>query len=457
MASQIAKKVAFPKDSAKSTLPASRGKSPRTPGSGVVVLRSETHKKQPPRPKKANLAVLSPSKLARKDKLRQTNAEVRNFMDAKAVAARTNFRVAKKKSQQAFDNDSAHSDLASSYGHNAFKEAPKPSKFKKKKKTLKSRTPFSPEQWTLPVTGTNSMRGSIHKTWEQAEKSATRVLPSSAEHEEESLPVVETVEAVTMVVSTNLATEVKARQVLASFKSPPLTEARVCQPRKQPSSSPERIHGSFALAKQLSHGPPAPTGALKAPLLPQEEGQKIPELARELKRGKSPGDPTNVPTSTENLKPQIKNLVTVKDMSKAEVAVVNAVLKKGHLTMNRSSSAEDLHLATPSLATERPRLVSRNGSLSSAMTDIMGGPMSRPPNQTSQLLKPASGRNRNHAKVGWETVTYLATGKPPLGKQNLKKSVASASGDKSAISCFENSKSMVREREAIDEVCIGES
>ena len=166
MASQIARKVAFPKDSAKSTLPASRGKSPRTPGSGAVVLRSETHKKQSSKPKKANLAILSPSKLARKDKLRQTNAEVRNFMDAKAVAARTNFRVAKKKSQQAFDNDSAHSDLASSYGHNAFKEAPKPSKFKKKKKTLKSKTPFSPEQWTLPVTGTNSMRGSIHKTWE---------------------------------------------------------------------------------------------------------------------------------------------------------------------------------------------------------------------------------------------------------------------------------------------------
>ena len=182
MASQIAKKVAFPKDSAKPqirmslmkpTLPASRGKSPRTPGSGAVVLRSETHKKQLSKPKKASLAITSPSKLARKDKLRQTNAEVRNFMDAKAVAARTNFRVAKKKSQQAFDNDSTDwgdlavvSDLASSYGvasgHNAFKEAPKPSKFKKKKKALKSKTPFSPEQWTLPVTGANSMRGSIH-------------------------------------------------------------------------------------------------------------------------------------------------------------------------------------------------------------------------------------------------------------------------------------------------------
>ena len=47
-------------------------------------------------------------------------------MDAKSVAARTTFRKIKKKSNYSgFDNEStqnSHSDLASSYGHNAFKD-----------------------------------------------------------------------------------------------------------------------------------------------------------------------------------------------------------------------------------------------------------------------------------------------------------------------------------------------
>ena len=141
-------------------------------------------------------------------------------------------------------------------------------------------------------------------------------------------------------------------------------------------------------------------------------------------------------------------------MSRADVNVIKDMPKMPNLTMNRSSSHEDLH--SPPLNVEG-RAMGRNSTLSSAKTDLNSMPVQRLPSESESKPHPHTQKNkyiqsinRQQAHLGWDTITYSTLGKPPLGKQTLKKSVASVNADY-PIDVFEDSATIMREEENLDE------
>ena len=102
------------------------------------------------------------------EKLEKTNSEIKNFMDPKQVAARTNFRPGFYRTSQNttnFDEDSAQSDLTPSnhYSQQSYPSS-RPAKGKKKKaKPAAAKPKVAAKNLNQFATYTNSTRTSLIK------------------------------------------------------------------------------------------------------------------------------------------------------------------------------------------------------------------------------------------------------------------------------------------------------
>ena len=106
-------------------------------------------------------------------------------------------------------------------------------------------------------------------------------------------------------------------------------------------------------------------------------------------------------------------------MNKASQNVILDAPKMPALIMQRSSSAEDIS-ASPNM--ERPR--GRNDTISSHATEIATVPMQRPSERKEpKHLKEDLLSTLPSPPLAWETQTFTTVGKPPLHKQDLRKSV----------------------------------
>ena len=108
-------------------------------------------------------------------------------------------------------------------------------------------------------------------------------------------------------------------------------------------------------------------------------------------------------------------------MSKVSMNVIRAAPKMPALTMQRSSSAEDLS-ASPALNLEPAR--GRYSTLSSRNTDRATKPMQRPREPTEYTLsKEDPDETMPSAPLVWVIQTFSTLPRPPPSKQTLKKSV----------------------------------
>ena len=136
--------------------------------------------------------------------------------------------------------------------------------------------------------------------------------------------------------------------------------------------------------------------------------------------------------------------MTLREMNKASLNVIRDAPKMPALTMQKSSSAEDIS-ASPPLNMERPR--GRNDTISSHATELATMPMQRPTERKEpkhQKEDPLS--TLPSPPLAWETQTFTTVGKPPLNKQDLKKSVNIPNADNPVD--FEDSGTISARRES---------